>query len=156
MRNNRRTFSNSKLDCFFATLVKIQIASFHSENSPYKTAEFDDNGIKLFPYRRNGEQKTLLPTDYVQIIDDVLRMKKNICLCRHFHRLDKQMIARSVHIRYIDVWPVNIFEPKNEDPFDVVSQFMMQLACIINMLPVWKKLELRVFLCESETQPEPR
>ncbi|XP_065081052.1 solute carrier family 12 member 9 isoform X2 [Ochlerotatus camptorhynchus] len=128
---------------------------FEHENSPYKTAEFDDNGIKLFPYRRNGEQKTLLPTDYVQIIDDVLRMKKNICLCRHFHRLDKQMIARSVHIRYIDVWPVNIFEPKNEDPFDVVSQFMMQLACIINMLPVWKKLELRVFLCESETQPEP-
>ncbi|KXJ70879.1 hypothetical protein RP20_CCG022232 [Aedes albopictus] len=128
---------------------------FEHENSPYKTAEFDDNGIKLFPFRRSGEQKPLLATDYVQIIDDVLRMKKNICLCRHFHRLDKQMIARSNHIRYIDVWPVNIFEPKNEDPFDVVSQFMMQLACIINMLPVWKRLELRVFLCESESQPEP-
>ncbi|XP_055597931.1 solute carrier family 12 member 9 isoform X2 [Uranotaenia lowii] len=124
------------------------------EHSPYKTEKFDSEGIKLFPYRGNGEQKSLLPTDYVQIIDDVLRMKKNICLCRHFHRLDKQMIAKSNHIRYIDVWPVNIFEPKNEDPFNVVSQFMLQLACIINMLPVWKKLELRVFLCESEPPAE--
>ncbi|XP_053693101.1 solute carrier family 12 member 9 [Sabethes cyaneus] len=127
---------------------------FEHENSPYKTSEFDGDGKKLFPYRHNGEQKQLLATDYVQIIDDVLRMKKNICLCRHFHKLDKQLIARSNHIRYIDVWPVNLFEPKNEDPFDVVSLFMMQLSCIINMLPVWKKLELRVFLCESETPSE--
>lgn len=63
--------------------------------------------------------------------------------------MDKQFIAKSNHIHYIDVWPINAFNPKNEDPFDVVSQFMMQLACIINMLPVWKKLHLRVFLCET-------
>lgn len=33
---------------------------------------------------------------------------------------------------------------------------MFQLACIINMLPVWKNLQLRVFLCEigdNEQQP---
>jgi solute carrier family 12 (potassium/chloride transporters), member 9 len=59
-------------------------------------------------------------------------------------------------VRFIDVWPVNVFDPKNEDPFDVVSQFMMQLACIINMLPVWKNLELRVFLCESDLVNSPR
>uniref|UniRef100_A0A2M4A833 Solute carrier family 12 member 9 n=1 Tax=Anopheles triannulatus TaxID=58253 RepID=A0A2M4A833_9DIPT len=127
---------------------------FEFEESPYRTSEFDGNGVKLFPYRKSGETKALGPVEYVRIIDDVLRMKKNLCLCRHFHRLDKQMIARNNHIRYIDVWPVNIFDPKNEDPFDVVSQFMMQLACIINMLPVWKKLELRVFMCESEAGPE--
>lgn len=82
------------------------------------------------------------------MVCDVLRMKKNICLCRHFHRLDKHAIARSNHIRYIDVWPLNVFDPTNNNPFDVVSLFMLQLACIINMLPKWKKLELRVFLCE--------
>uniref|UniRef100_U5ENZ6 Solute carrier family 12 member 9 n=1 Tax=Corethrella appendiculata TaxID=1370023 RepID=U5ENZ6_9DIPT len=123
---------------------------FQHDNSPYKTDEFDDNGIKLFPYRVNDENKPLSPIDYVNIIDDVLRMKKNLCLCRHFYRLDKGLIAKSNHIKYIDVWPINIFEPKNEDPFDVVSLFMLQLACIINMLPVWKRLRLRVFLCEID------
>lgn len=83
------------------------------------------------------------------IISDVLRMKKNICLCRHFHRLDKHAIAKSNHIQYIDVWPINVFDPTNNNPFDVVSLFMLQLACIITMLPKWKKLQLRVFLCES-------
>lgn len=80
-------------------------------------------------------------------------MKKNICLCRHFHLLNKSELARNIkqnRIKYIDVWPVNVFEPHNEDPFDVVSLFMMQLACIINMLPVWKNLHLRLFLCETE------
>lgn len=84
---------------------------------------------------------------------DVLRMKKNICLCRHFHLLNKSEIAGNIkqnRIKYIDVWPVNVFEPHNDDPFDVVSLFMMQLACIINMLPVWKNLHLRLFLCETE------
>lgn len=47
-----------------------------------------------------------------------------------------------------------MFDPKNEDPFNVVSLFMMQLACIINMLPIWKKLQLRVFLCETEMNNE--
>lgn len=123
---------------------------FEAENSPYQTQQFDDHGIKLFKFRDQEEAaKRLQPEEYVSIIEDVLRMRKNVCLCRHFQRLDKTMIARSNHIKYIDVWPINIFNPSNEDPFDVVSLFMMQLACIIQMLPVWKKLELRVFLCES-------
>lgn len=122
---------------------------FEAENSPYQTQQFDERGIKLFKFRDQDESKRLQADEYVSIIHDVLRMRKNVCLCRHFQRLDKQVIARSNHIKYIDVWPINIFDPNNEDPFDVVSLFMMQLACIIQMLPVWKKLELRVFLCES-------
>lgn len=100
--------------------------------------------------------KTLTASDYVTIISDVLRMKKNLCLCRHFHRMDKSLVLRSSHIKYIDVWPINVFDPKNEDPFDVVSLFMMQLSCIINMLPAWKRLHLRVFLCESDNPSDTR
>lgn len=54
------------------------------------------------------------------------------------------------------MWPINVFDPTNNDPFDTASQFMYQLACIINMLKVWKNLQLRVFLCEigeNEQQP---
>lgn len=83
-------------------------------------------------------------------------MRKNVCLCRHFHRLNKASISKSNHIKFIDLWPINVFNPTNNDPFDTASQFMMQLACIINMLPVWKNLQLRVFLCEigeNEQQP---
>jgi hypothetical protein len=41
---------------------------------------------------------------------------------------------RSAHIKFIDVWPVNFFEPGEEDPFGTTGLFMLQLACIINMV----------------------
>ncbi|GAB0098265.1 solute carrier family 12 member 9 [Sergentomyia squamirostris] len=130
---------------------------FESENSTYHTATFrnseEDESDQIFPTRKPGGAKTLSAREYVAMIDDVLRMKKNVCLCRHFQRLDKGLIARSNHIKYIDVWTVNVFDPSNEDPFDVVSQFMLQLACILNMLPVWKRMHLRVFLCETQHSP---
>ncbi|XP_031617051.1 solute carrier family 12 member 9 isoform X2 [Contarinia nasturtii] len=122
---------------------------FMNESSLYKTEKFNTNNEITFPIRPNGVRDHLTPEEYVAIICDVLRMKKNICLCRHFHRLDKHLIAKSNHILYIDVWPINVFDPTNNNPFDVVSLFMLQLACIINMLPKWKSLQLRVFLCES-------
>lgn len=62
--------------------------------------------------------------------------------------MNKPLMSKSNHLKYIDVWTVNLFNPRNEDPFDVVSLFMMQLGCIINMLPVWKRLQLRVFICD--------
>lgn len=52
-------------------------------------------------------------------------------------------------MKYIDVWPINVFNPTSNDPFGVVSLFMMQLACIISMLAKWKHLRMRVFLCET-------
>lgn len=119
------------------------------DTSPYQTAKFNENGSRLFPVRSFDDRKGMTPEEYVAVICDVLRMNKNVCLCRHFHRLDKHMIVKSNHIHYIDVWPINVFDPRNDDPFDVVSMFMLQLACIINMLPKWKKLQLRVFLCDS-------
>lgn len=74
-----------------------------SETSPYQTNEFNEGGHRMFPIRRQSDQKPLSAKDYVAIIGDVLRMKKNICLCRHFHRMDKLLVHRSNHIKYIDV-----------------------------------------------------
>ncbi|XP_018798422.1 PREDICTED: solute carrier family 12 member 9 [Bactrocera latifrons] len=122
---------------------------FEAGTSPYKTEGFNHGEIQNFPIRRDGEEKHIDVAEYVAIMSDVLRMKKNLCLCRHFHRLDKNFIAKSKHLRYIDVWPINVFNPNSNNPFDVVSLFMMQLAVIINMLAKWKHLRLRVFLCES-------
>ena len=130
---------------------------FDDVNSPYHTDKFSSSNTGvLFPYRKKNEIKSLAPEEYVNIVSDILRMRKNVCLCRHFHRLNKSSISKSNHIKFIDLWPINVFDPTNNDPFDTASQFMMQLACIINMLPVWKNLQLRVFLCEigeNEQQP---
>lgn len=128
---------------------------FESDNSAYQTRLFRDGAeegsLKLFPAREKDETKALSAKEYVAIVSDVLKMKKNICLCRHFHRLDKNVLGKNSSLKYIDIWPLNFFNPKNEDPFDVVSLFMMQLGCILNMLPKWRKLQVRVFLCDTMT-----
>ncbi|KAK7790737.1 hypothetical protein R5R35_013092 [Gryllus longicercus] len=125
---------------------------FESSESQYKTSLFTTvetcEGRQLFELRTLSNGKTLDSTQFVGMIADTLKMKKNICVCRHFHNLDKSSIIRSSNVKYIDVWPVNFFQPDDEDPFDTTSLFMLQLACIINMVPGWKKLQLRVFHCQ--------
>ncbi|KAJ9592431.1 hypothetical protein L9F63_015847, partial [Diploptera punctata] len=112
------------------------------------------DGRSVFSLRTSTSEKVLDSREYVGMIADVLRMRKNICLCRHFHNLDKRLISKSSCFKYIDVWPVNFFQPGDEDPFDTTSLFMLQLACIINMVPGWKNLHLRVFLCEKYRQQQ--
>ncbi|XP_016964193.1 solute carrier family 12 member 9 [Drosophila biarmipes] len=120
---------------------------FKNGSSPYKTDDFNNGEIQNFPIRRDGDPKQFQIQEYVQILCDTLRMKKNLCLCRNFQRLDKNFISISKHVKYIDVWPINMFNPTSGDPFDMVSLFMMQLAVI--MLAKWKHLRVRIFLCEA-------
>lgn len=123
------------------------------KNSKYSTAIFDDDSIDgeniIFPLRSAGKNKLIDSNQYVGMCFDVLKMKKNLCLCRNFHLLDKSQIKNS-NFKFIDVWPVNFFEPSDQNPFDTTSLFMLQLACIINMVPDWKELNLRVFYVEIE------
>ncbi|KAI4479271.1 hypothetical protein M0802_014398 [Mischocyttarus mexicanus] len=126
-------------------------------DSQYSTAVFDNTsesiGVSnnvIFPLRQGDAEKNLDPVQYVGMCSDVLRMKKNLCLCKNFDLLEKSKISKNSNLKYIDVWPVNFFQPSDQDPFDTTSLFMLQLACIINMVPVWKNLHLRVFHCEIE------
>ncbi|KAI5748817.1 hypothetical protein M8J76_002197 [Diaphorina citri] len=122
---------------------------FLSPSSPYATARFQGEGTEgeVFSLRGGGE-KSVSPQEYVHMMSDVLRMKRNLCLCRHFSALDKQAIKSNVY-RYIDVWPINFFNPSVEDPFTTSCLFLMQLACVINMKPSWKHLQVRVLLCDD-------
>ncbi|XP_054268186.1 solute carrier family 12 member 9 [Macrosteles quadrilineatus] len=126
---------------------------FLRAESPYRTNRFQEefHGGSLFPLRKDASEKQLSGSEYISLISDVLRMKKNVCLCRHFHNLDKFSVAQQGRYRFIDVWPVNFFNPNSEDPFDTSSLFMLQLACIIQMVQGWKHLKLRVFLCDGRT-----
>lgn len=123
------------------------------QNSQYATDIFENvstlpNTTTAFPLRQTTSEKNLDAIQYVGMCSDVLKMKKNLCLCRNFHLLNKSQMTKNSSLKYIDVWPLNFFQPTDQDPFDTTSLFMLQLACIINMVPAWKNLHLRVFQCE--------
>ncbi|CAG9859826.1 unnamed protein product [Phyllotreta striolata] len=127
----------------FGFLDKEEPKDFlQSVDSVYRNHDFEND---VFPL---SSQSGLEPFEYVQMMREVLRMNKNLCLCRNFNKLRKD--ARSVRSKtYIDVWPVNFLNPGENDSFDTTSLFMMQLACIVNMVPMWKKLKLRICMCDE-------
>lgn len=91
--------------------------------------------------------KDLSPAEYVKMIEDALKMSRNIMLCRHFNLLDKSALLATNGTLYIDVWPVNFFRPETSSYFDNTCLFLLQLATVINMVPGWNsKTCLRVFL----------
>ena len=100
--------------------------------------------------RQDGNEKQFTLEEYVHMIRDTLKLNKNVCLCRHFHRLNKETVFASAARKkvFIDVWPVNFFHPESTVHFDNTCLFMLQLACILHMVPGWKrKSVLRVFMC---------
>lgn len=50
------------------------------------------------------------------------------------------------------MWPINFLNPGESDAFDTTSLFMMQLACIVNMVPLWSRLKLRLCICDEAKQ----
>ena len=97
----------------------------------------------------------LSPEDYVGIIQDCLKLQKNVGLCRNFQQLDRTEVfsselkfrVRAGRKKFLDVWPVNLLSPADTDVADNTSLFMFQLACIVNMVPKWRKHKLRVIMC---------
>jgi len=129
-------------------------------------AKFQTRRKRFFGNKGNGEtynagglfrgirgvddNKDLNEREFVKLIADSLKMHKNVMLCRHFNQLNKVQILNSKGVFYIDVWPVNFFRPETASYFDNTCLFLLQLACIINMVPGWKsKTCLRVFLFVS-------
>ncbi|GFS84739.1 solute carrier family 12 member 9, partial [Nephila pilipes] len=101
--------------------------------------------------RNDSEERSVSPNEYVQIIwDGIFCLQKNVCLARHFHKLDKKALMRKGSKKCIDLWPINFFSPKSVACIDNCWQFIMQLACILNMVAGWKNnTVIRVFMCAS-------
>ncbi|CCD72774.1 Solute carrier family 12 member 9 [Caenorhabditis elegans] len=108
------------------------------------------------PKELDGNLERLTPVDYVNVLKDVLHMTKNLCVARHFSKLDKEALARGWNgqKRYIDVWPVDLQKPQETGlGWDNSSLFLLQLSCILSMSSRWRSYtKLRVFICVNSLQ----
>lgn len=105
-----------------------------------------------------GDGKVLGRQEYVAIIADAMKMLKNVVLARYFDGFDRARVlappsSSSAGGRggvFVDVWPVNLLRPDSCSYVDTCSLFLLQLACILNMVRAWRKATLRLFLCVEE------
>uniref|UniRef100_T1HC55 Amino acid permease/ SLC12A domain-containing protein n=1 Tax=Rhodnius prolixus TaxID=13249 RepID=T1HC55_RHOPR len=65
---------------------------FQRPGSEYITDKFEVEGTRLFELRNNDTQ--VQDVEYVHLISDILRMKKNICIARHFCDYSKTHISK--------------------------------------------------------------
>lgn len=103
-----------------------------------------------------GDGKVLGSQEYVAIIADAMKMLKNVVLARYFNDFDRAQVlsppssSPGKGVVYVDVWPVNLLRPDSSSYVDTCSLFLLQLACILNMVRAWRKATLRLFLCVEE------
>lgn len=92
--------------------------------------------VNLPKLRKKGEQSMRI-ADYIGIIKDSLLLEKNICIARNFSLLKKTEIRKPA---YIDVWPMNAnsIEHTSEGVCDYTYLLILQLSCILNMVPFWE------------------
>ncbi|XP_038817037.1 solute carrier family 12 member 9-like [Salvelinus namaycush] len=101
-----------------------------------------------------GENRKVMgPQEYVAVIADAMKMLKNVALARYFHQFDRASTISSSPGKgalYVDVWPVNLLRPDSSSYVDTCSLFLLQLACVLNMVRAWRHARLRLFLCVEE------
>lgn len=107
-------------------------------------------------YGEFGDGKVLGPQEYVAILADAMKMMKNVVLARYFNNFDRAQVLSPPSSSpgkgavYVDVWPVNLLRPDSSSYVDTCSLFLLQLACVLNMVRAWRKATLRLFLCVEE------
>ncbi|XP_059930498.1 solute carrier family 12 member 9 [Gadus macrocephalus] len=97
--------------------------------------------------------KSMDPQEYVAVIADAIKMLKNVALARYFHDFQRARALSPAEKGagvYVDVWPVNLLRPDSSSYVDTCSLFLLQLACILNMVRAWRRARLRLFLCVEE------
>ena len=138
---------------------------FYDDSAPVDTYErFKDKQLRK-PWKRDSEAsfelfanvtgvKSFSKVEYVMMIRDAFKLNKNVCLFRHFQNLNKDHLQASSTPMFIDAWPYNFFSTTtNSVDFDKTCLFLLQLACVLHMVPKWRKhTTLRIFACSDSQQ----
>lgn len=106
----------------------------------------------VFKIRKAGR---LGKIDYIAMVkDSIEKLQKIVCLARHFHLFDMKKIGKKeTQLRYIDIWPVDFFNPEKSP--DNCAKLIMQLACVLRMVPKWKSsTTIRLVVCAKHTDQE--
>ncbi|CAM9673164.1 unnamed protein product [Lampetra fluviatilis] len=125
--------------------------AFAAPHGPSRERDDPDHfGAHFPPVHALESPKALSVREYVAVVSDAIKMKKNVCLSRYFHELDMALVRgkrRGAPSVSIDVWPLNLLRPDSAYYVDVCSLFLLQMACILNMVSSWRHAKLRIFLC---------
>ncbi|XP_063298909.1 solute carrier family 12 member 9-like [Pelobates fuscus] len=133
------------------------VLGFYTRSTPEELLKSDEeletHSSSSFTFSAAGfkpSRESFSPWEYVAIISDSIKMSKNVVLARYFSEFNRYS-ARGKET-YIDVWPLNLLRPDSTAYVDTCSLFLLQMACVLNMVRSWKKATLRLFLCiETES-----
>ncbi|CAG7820176.1 unnamed protein product [Allacma fusca] len=131
------------------------VFGFHDELVPvdFFVNKGSDRFKDHFPLR--APDNKLVMEEWIDMVKDVIRMNKNAVIVRGMNNFDKNLISKTRNM-FIDVWPINFFSGDANSLMDTTSLFLLQLACILNMVSSWKHLTLRVFLCFTNNTDQNR
>ncbi|CAH2248082.1 solute carrier family 12 member 9-like [Pelobates cultripes] len=133
------------------------VLGFYTRSTPEELLKSDEeletHGSSSFTFSAAGfkpSRENFSPWEYVAIISDSIKMSKNVVLARYFSEFNRYSVRGKE--TYIDVWPLNLLRPDSTAYVDTCSLFLLQMACVLNMVRSWKKATLRLFLCiETES-----
>uniref|UniRef100_A0A8C6SL18 Solute carrier family 12 member 9 n=1 Tax=Neogobius melanostomus TaxID=47308 RepID=A0A8C6SL18_9GOBI len=147
------TLIDPTLSCSQSVDLSSPSHDIEGDSPPFHFAPLRGTSDKL---GQSADGKALSPQEYVAIIADAMKMCKNVVLARGFNEfvraeaLPAQLFSQAKSVVFIDVWPVNLLRPDSCSYVDTCSLFLLQLACVLNMVRAWRKATIRLFLCVEE------
>ncbi|KAF7491715.1 hypothetical protein SSS_10243 [Sarcoptes scabiei] len=133
---------------------------FYDDQVQKNSLEFEQMKIRspdeyeFPPIRLIDGNKNMSPKEYMMLLSDAMhKFQKNVCIGRHFNSFFRDQIP-TIKNKRIDIWPINFFDLYEELPSNS-WKFMLQLACILQMVPGWKNTTTLRLLITDRFQSSP-